>query len=121
MTTGVPPPSQLDDDCGRGSPCVVERHASDLLLVADAKPSLKITGAVVPLSEAAPLTAPEIFEAVSRRCRRTRAASSMKPESPTDRRAPKASAGSVSTCITNEAGSPPRFDGCRRTCRCCRR
>jgi twitching motility protein PilT len=66
MTNGAPLPSEkLTPRLRTWLECVVERHASDLLLVADAKPSLKINGAVVPLSEAAPLTAPEIFDAVS--------------------------------------------------------
>ena len=43
---------------------VVERGASDLLLVADARPSLKINGAVTPLGEAAPLASDDIAAAV---------------------------------------------------------
>src|SRR5215471_5633063 len=43
---------------------VVERGASDLLLVADARPALKINGAVTPLAEAAPLTGEDIAAAV---------------------------------------------------------
>src|SRR5215470_634572 len=44
---------------------VVERGASDLLLVADARPSLKINGAVTPLAEAALLTGDDISAAVA--------------------------------------------------------
>jgi len=43
---------------------VVERGASDLLLVADARPSLKINGAVTPLDGAAPLASDDIAAAV---------------------------------------------------------
>src|SRR5215467_12992371 len=45
---------------------VVERGASDLLLVADARPALKINGAVTPLAEAALLTGDDISAAVAR-------------------------------------------------------
>src|SRR5262249_37050264 len=44
---------------------VVERGASDLLLVADARPSLKIDGAVTPLEEAAVLSGDDIAAAVA--------------------------------------------------------
>src|SRR5262249_21910119 len=44
---------------------VVERGASDLLLVADAQPGLKINGAVTLLSEAALLTGDDIAAAVA--------------------------------------------------------
>jgi twitching motility protein PilT len=43
---------------------VVERGASDLLLVADARPALKINGAVTPLVDAALLTGDDIAAAV---------------------------------------------------------
>jgi twitching motility protein PilT len=43
---------------------VVERGASDLLLVADARPALKIDGAITPLAEAAILTGDDIAAAV---------------------------------------------------------
>jgi twitching motility protein PilT len=45
--------------------CVVERGASDLLLVAAASPALKINGAVIPLSDAASLTGDDIAAAVA--------------------------------------------------------
>ena len=45
--------------------CVVERGASDLLLVADAPPALKINGAVTPLADAAKLTGADIAAAVA--------------------------------------------------------
>jgi twitching motility protein PilT len=44
---------------------VVERGASDLLLVADASPALKIDGAIVPMSEDPPLTGEDIATAVA--------------------------------------------------------
>ena len=44
--------------------CVVERSASDLLLVAGAPPSIKVAGAVVPLGEG-PLGGEEIADAVA--------------------------------------------------------
>src|SRR6516162_8860318 len=44
---------------------VVERGASDLLLVADARPSLKVNGAVTPLEEAALLSGDDIAAAVA--------------------------------------------------------
>ena len=44
---------------------VVERGASDLLLVADAQPALKINGAVTPLREATLLTGADIAAAVA--------------------------------------------------------
>src|SRR5215475_14095852 len=44
---------------------VVEHSASDLLLVADARPSLKINGAVTPLDEMALLSGDDIAAAVA--------------------------------------------------------
>jgi twitching motility protein PilT len=57
--SGTAPPS-----LHRWLESVVERGASDLLLVADARPSLKIDGAVTPIAEGALLTGDDISAAV---------------------------------------------------------
>ena len=60
-----PPPATATPRLRSWLESVVERGASDLLLVADARPSLKINGAVTPLDQAALLTGDDIAAAVA--------------------------------------------------------
>src|SRR6185295_7610349 len=67
LNAGAPRPPRADDQTRRLSAWlaqVVERSASDLLLVAGAPPSLRIDGVVVGLMEG-PLGSEEVEEAVS--------------------------------------------------------
>ena len=64
-TRHEPPPGATTPQLRGWLESVVERGASDLLLVADARPALKINGAVTPLAGAAPLTGDDISAAVA--------------------------------------------------------
>ena len=93
---------------------VVERSASDLLLVPGAPPSLRVDGVVVPLLEG-PLGGEEIEDAVDAGAGAARApAVSRRPASPTDRSARRTSAASASTCTTSAAAPRRRSAVCRR-------
>src|SRR5215510_7744187 len=64
-TRHEPPPGATTPRLRGWLESVVERGASDLLLVADAPPALKINGAVTPLADAAILTGDDIAAAVA--------------------------------------------------------
>ena len=107
--------SSVTERLDRWLAMVIQRGASDLLLVSGAPPCMRVNGEVRKI-EPGLLDGPEIEAAVIPRCRATRCSNIARRRSPTHPIASLALDGFASISIASKAAPPPRSAFCPRAC-----